>query len=89
MVMNTENTSFGRTKRENVFFKNINRRDVFEMRDGVIPRIYSVREKAIHISVRFAFYSIKSIVSIVQGSQVTRKYSYKITRYIIHNLMNL
>ena len=33
-------------------------RDVFEMRDDVIPRVYSVREKAIHISVRFASYSM-------------------------------
>ena len=61
------------------------------MRDDVIPRIYSVREKAIHISVRFASYSIKSIssVSTVQGSPVTRKFIFKITRCIIHNLMKL
>ena len=71
--------------------KNINRRDVFEMRDDVIPRIYSVQEKAIHISVRFASYSMKSIniVSTVQGSPVTRKFIFKITRYVIHNLMDL
>ena len=72
-------------------FKDTNRRDVFEMRDDVIPIICSVREKAIHISVRFASYSVKSIsiVSTVQGPPATRKFIFKITRCIIHDLMNL
>ena len=44
-------------------------------------------QKAIHISVRFASYSMKSIsiASTVQGSPVTRKFIVKITLCIIHN----
>ena len=61
------------------------------MRNDVIPRIYSVQEKAIQISVIFASYSMKSIsiVSTVQGPPVTRKFIFKITRCVIHYLMNL
>ena len=70
--MYTENTIFfWANKRKNVFFQDINRRDVAKMRDDVVPRISPIWEKTIHVSVCFTSYSRKNIciVLTVQGSR--------------------
>ena len=65
----------------------INKQDVFKIRDDVIPRINSIREKLLtYLSVYISFHDI---VLTVQGSVKTRKCSLKITICISNNRMNL
>ena len=70
MIMYAENTFDHRTKESiNMFFKNIKRWDVIKMFNKDIPRSSRIREKTIHVSVRFTYYFTKSVtdVSTEQG----------------------